>query len=151
MRHDAEFKRITEDFATVLGADINNIKYEKLSYSDSNGNRFDADSCLKFAITDTTLLKIDDDLSLDMVGVRTYKDKIVNIYLFFSKADEYKILSNFLSSYGTFTSKPFEYKNIYNWDSRLVSLSLMGQQNIEDGVAVFTCNPLITSIAEAKH
>ena len=55
-----------------LGADINNIKYEKINYADNGIDSFDADSCLKFAIADSTLLKIDDNFSLDMVGVRTY-------------------------------------------------------------------------------
>jgi len=134
----------------VLGADIKTLPYSKVSYLDGDSG-FDADSCLKFAISDSTALRIDDNLSLDMIGIRTYKNKIVNIYLFFRKADAYLILNNFLSIYGVFTSRPFEYSNIYNWDSRAVSLSLMYQADVEDGVAVFTCSQLANHLVEVRE
>lgn len=134
----------------TLGANISSVNYSKWNYLDGD-NKLDADSCLKFACTDSAVLKISNNLNLDMIGIRTYKDKIVNIYLFFRKADAYKILSNFLNAYGVFTYKPYEYKNIYNWDSRSISLSLMYQADVDDGVAVFTCNPLMQDIAEAKE
>lgn len=133
-----------------LGADLGTIKCSKLSYLD-NDDKFDADSCLKFAISDSSFLKVNNDLTLDMIGVRTYKNRIVNIYLFFQKSDSYKILSNFLATYGIFTSKPFEYKNIYDWDCSDVSLSLMYQADVDDGVAIFSCNPLIENIAKEKE
>ncbi|MCO5948021.1 hypothetical protein [Mucilaginibacter flavidus] len=134
----------------TLGADINTLNYSNLKYLDDD-NKFDADSCLKFAIGDTTVLKINGDLNLDLIGIRTYKNKIVNIYLFFRKTDAYILLHNFLSTYGVFTSKPVEYSNMYNWDSGTVSLSLMYQADVDDGVAVFTCNPLVHRIAEVKE
>ena len=133
-----------------LGADIGSLTYSNLSYLDGD-DRLDPDSCLKFAISDSSALKIDNNLTLDMIGIRTYKNKIVNIYLFFRKADAYLIFNNFLSVYGLFTSKPFEYSNIYNWDTRAVSLSLMYRAGIDEGVATFTCNPLEQHIAEVKE
>lgn len=133
-----------------LGADINTLHYSKLSYLDGD-DRFDADSCLKFAISDSAALRIDENLNLDMIGVRTYNSKIVNIYLFFRKADAYLVLNKFLSIYGVFTSKPVEYSNIYIWDSAAVSLSLMYRADLDDGVAVFTCNPLLRNLVEAKQ
>lgn len=146
-----EYLKSCNGFKSIsLGADLSTINCSKLNYLDGDSN-FDADSCLKFAITDSAFLKVDNNLSLDMVGIRTYKNKIVNIYLFFQKADAYKVLSNFLSSYGVFTSKPFEYKNIYNWDSSAISLSLMYQADVDDGVAVFSCNPLVEYIANEKE
>jgi hypothetical protein len=146
-----EFLKSTNGINGInLGADINSLGYSNLSYLDGD-DRFDADSCLKFAISDSTALRINNNLSLDMIGIRTYKNKIVNIYLFFRKSDAYLILNNFLSIYGVFTSKPFEYSNIYNWDSSAVSLSLMYRTDVDDGIAVFTCNPLAYRINEVKE
>lgn len=133
-----------------LGADIKNLNYSQISYLDGD-DRFDADSCLKFAISDSAALRIDKNVSLDMIGIRTYNSKIVNIYLFFRKADAYAVLNKFLSIYGVFTSKPVEYSNIYVWDSAAVNLSLMYRADLDDGVAIFTYNPLVRHLVEVKE
>jgi hypothetical protein len=93
------------------------------------------------------MLKMGDSLDLEMVGIRTYKGNIVNIYLFFKRPESYKILSDFLTAYGNYTDKPDEYKDIYNWNSSAVSLSLMYEAKVDLGVAVFTCNRLSATVA----
>ena len=133
-----------------LGADITSLGYSNLSFLDGDAS-FDPDSCQRFAISDSIALKINNKLTLDLIGIRTYKNKIVNIYLFFRQADAYLILNDFLSAYGVFTSKPVEYANIYNWNSKSVSLSLMYRPDIDDGIAVFTCNPLAQRVSAIKE
>ena len=133
----------------VLGDNIKQIPDYKLTYLD-NDKKFDSDSCLKFAYRDTSLLKLSNDLYLDLVGLRTYKNKVVNIYLFFRKKDGYKVLRAFLSSYGLFTSKPNDYVDIYNWNSSTINLTLKYELDAELGVAVFSCNSLEKEIEAMK-
>lgn len=133
----------------VLGNDIKQIPDYKLTYLD-NDKKFDSDSCLKFAYRDTSLLKLSNDLYLDLVGLRTYKNKVVNIYLFFKKKDGYKVLRAFLSSYGLFTSKPSDYVDIYSWNSSTINLTLKYELDAELGVAVFSCNSLEKEIEAMK-
>ncbi|MDB4903815.1 MAG: hypothetical protein JWQ63_3096 [Mucilaginibacter sp.] len=133
----------------VLGDDIKQIPDYKLTYLD-NDKKFDSDSCLKFAYRDTSLLKLNNDLYLELVGLRTYKNKVVNIYLFFKKKDGYKVLRSFLSSYGLFTSKPNDYVDIYSWNSSTINLTLKYELDAELGVAVFSCNSLEKEIEAMK-
>jgi hypothetical protein len=145
-----EYLKYTNGYnCIILGSNIYEIPDYKLAYLD-NERKFDVDSCLKFSYKDTSLLKLGDDLYLDLIGIRTFKNKIVNIYLFFKKADGYKVLRTFLSAYGLFTSKPNDYVDIYNWSSTTVDLSLQYELNSELGVAVFTCNSLEKEIAAMK-
>ncbi|GAB3907001.1 hypothetical protein [Mucilaginibacter boryungensis] len=132
-----------------LGEDINKLNYAR-SYLDDD-SRFDADSCLKLAVSDSSALKFTNDLNLSMIGVRTYKNKIVNIYLFFPKKDGSKMLSTFIATYGGYFTKPDEDTNIYTWDSKKVSLSLMYQADVEYGVAIFTYKSLAEYIVEVKE
>jgi hypothetical protein len=134
----------------MLGADIGSLNFSKLDYLDGD-NSFDADSCINYAVCDSSVLKFNDKIRLDMIGIRTYKNKIVNIYLFFPKPEGYGMLNNFISTYGGFFSKPNENSNIYNWDSKNVTLSLMYQADVADGVAEFTLKPLTQYIAQAKE
>ena len=133
----------------TLGADVTTLA-AKLDFMDDD-SRMDEDSCQKFVCKDPELLKIDTTLFLDVVGVRTYKNKIVNVYLFFKKADGYKILSRFLADYGTFTAKPDDYKDVYNWDTRQLSLSLKYELNVDLGIATFTCNNLEKEIKTRRE
>jgi hypothetical protein len=133
----------------ILGSDINQIPGYKLTYLD-NDKKLDADSCLKYAYKDTSLLKLGNDLYLDLIGLRTYKNKIVNIYLFFKKKDGYKVLRNFLSDYGLFTDKPSDYVDIYDWRSSTVNLSLRYEIKADLGVAIFTSNHLEKEIEAMK-
>jgi hypothetical protein len=115
------------------------IPKSKLFYLDDD-SRLDADSCYKFEYRDTSLLKVGNDFYLDLVGIRTYKNKVVNIYLFFKKSDGYKLLNNFLAAYGVFTSKPDDYSDIYEWHSSMIDVSLRYQSDndLGLGIAVYT-------------
>jgi len=134
----------------VLGEDINDLQLKPLRYLDNN-QRPDADSCFSYACSDSEILTIDSTLKLDMVGIRTYKNRIVNIYLFFPEKDAYKVLSNFLKNYGQFTEKPVEYANVYDWNTQSVKLSLSYDTNVDEGVAVFTFTPLLASIQDTNR
>jgi hypothetical protein len=133
----------------TLGADVSELT-GKLAYLDGN-SRVDADSCLRYVYNDQELLKIDTDLRLDGIGLRAYKDKIVDIYLFFRMNDSYKLLSKFLKDYGQFTDKPHEYEDIYNWNTGPVTLSLKYAAQIDMGIAVYTNNPLMKEVAAARE
>ncbi|MDB5017413.1 MAG: hypothetical protein JWQ84_2245 [Mucilaginibacter sp.] len=133
----------------ILGADVSSIPGYKIGYMDGDYH-VDADSCLKLNYKDSDL-KLGDDLPLDLIGIRTFKNKVVNIYLFFKKADGYKVLQSMLDSYGLFTDRPDNYKDIYNWNTKQVSLSLMYDANVDLGVAVFTCNNLQKEIVIRKQ
>lgn len=133
----------------ILGSQISSIPDYKLTYLD-NDRIFDADSCLKYAYKDTAILKLGRDLYFDLVAIRTYKDKVVNIYLFFKKKDGYKVLRNFLTTYGLFANKPNDYVDIYNWETNLLNLTLQYELKSELGVAVFTCNSVEKEIEAMK-
>jgi hypothetical protein len=132
----------------TLGEDISQIPACKLSFLD-NDDKPDADSCISYQYKDSNniLSAKEDSLSLNAIGLRTYKNKIVNIYLFFKMADAYKILRNFLNTYGPFTERPNAYADIYNWDTSMLNLSLRYQVKTEMGVAIFSNKNLENEIA----
>jgi hypothetical protein len=134
----------------TLGADINLLPRDKLAYMDGDAT-LDADSCLKFEYRNYDLFKLGDGLKLDLIGLRTYKNKIVNIYLFFKRAEGYKALSVFLNDYGSFTGKPDDYADIYNWDTSLLNLSLKYELRVDLGVAVLTSKQLVNEIEMVKE
>jgi hypothetical protein len=145
-----EYLKFSNGFnGIVLGNSIDQVPNYELSYLDGD-NKFDTDSCLKFAYKDTSLLKLSGDVYLDLIGLRTYKNKVVNIYLFFKRADGYKVLRNFLTAYGLFTNKPSDYVDIYNWNSSKINLSLSYEIPADLGVAIFTCNPLVQEMEDMK-
>jgi hypothetical protein len=146
-----DYLKLTKGFKDIkLGADIRTLNIPKLSYLDDNSG-FDADSCITFAIADSNFLNLRNVCDLDMIGIRTYKNKVVNIYLFFKREDGDSILKEFLTNYGSVFSKPNERINVYNWNANIVNLSLMYQANVDLGVAVFTYNPLLQFIAAEKR
>lgn len=130
----------------TLGEDISQIPAQKLIYLD-NDAKPDADSCIRYQYKDSSLLVLGDSLLLDAIGFRAYKNKIVNIYLFFRMTDAYKILSDFLKAYGPFTARPNAYADIYNWDTRALNLSLRYQVKTKMGVAIFSNKSLENEIA----
>lgn len=131
-----------------LGADISTIPGNKLAYLDGN-SQLDADSCLTFAYRDTLLVKLNNVL-LDQIGIRTYKNKIVNIYLFFPQSESGKLLYKFLVDFGNFTERPNPYKDIYKWNSSNVDLSLLFEVKTDLGIAIFTSKKIINDIETAK-
>jgi len=146
-----DYLKLSKGFKDIkLGADIRTLNIPKLGYLDDNSG-FDADSCITFAIADSNFLKLRNVCDLDMIGIRTYKNRIVNIYLFFKKEDGDYILKEFLTNYGSVFSKPSERINVYNWNANIVNLSLMYQANVDLGVAVFTYNPLLQFMAAEKR
>jgi hypothetical protein len=145
-----EYLKYSNGFGDIsLGADLNQLPGYKLAFLD-NDNKFDADSCLKFEYRDANLLRLAGDLNLDLIGIRAYKNKVVNIYLFFKLSDGYKILSVLLTNYGLFTNKPYDYADIYDWNSSTVNLSLRYNVKVDLGVAIFTCNRLAHEIELMK-
>jgi hypothetical protein len=133
----------------VLGSDATQLPKSKLGFLDGDST-LDADACLKLAYSDTTVLKVGNDLYLDMIGLRTYKNRIVNIYVFFKRSDGYKVFRDFLSTFGVFTSKPNDYADIYNWATTTVNLSLRYEDKTDLGVAVFTSNPMVREMNVRK-
>ncbi len=133
----------------TMGANVNQLT-GSLAYLDGN-SRVDADSCLRYVYTNEELLKIDTNLKLDGIGIRAYKDTIVNIYLFFRMEEAYKVMSKFLDSYGQFNEKPQEYTDIYNWNTIPINLSLNYSAQIDMGIAVFTNNALMKQVATARE
>jgi hypothetical protein len=145
-----EYLKLCNGFNGIcLGSDINLVPNAKLAFLDGD-YKLDADSCLKYQYRDMDFLKVGDNLNLNLVGFRTYKNKIVNIYLFFKRADGYKVLSNFIASYGVFTDKPNDYQDIYNWNSSTMSLSLAYELKLDYGVAIFTSKSLENEIEIMK-
>lgn len=132
-----------------LGSDISSIPHDELSYLDNN-NKFDADSCLIYALSTSDSTKYQADLNLELIALRTYKNKIVNIYLFFKRSIGYNILRNFLANYGVFTNKPNDYVDIYDWKSILASVSLRYELKTDLGVAIFESNTLKNQILADK-
>jgi len=133
-----------------LGEDISEIQPYKLAFMDGNSN-LDADSCVSYVYQDEEFLKVDSDFNLQQVGIRTFKNKIVNIYLIFKMTDSYKALRDFLKDYGQFNELPKEYAAIYNWNTSLVNLSLKYEAKTDYGIAVFTCNDLVKDIETMKE
>lgn len=132
-----------------LGDSITKIPSVKLKYLDGS-SRTDEEGCLKYEYTDATWQKLQDSLSISAIGLRTWGDKIVNIYIFFAKKNGSALLGSFLSDYGTFTYRPDDYKDIYGWDSEDVKLDLLYDLNVDTGVAIFTNKPLYKLIAISK-
>ena len=135
------FKGIT------LGTDDKRLDSFKLAYLDGNEG-VDVDSCVRFAYQDEDIKDLGDGLSLNLVGIRTYKGKIVNIYLFFNREDGYRVLKNFEAQYGKFTSAPGDF--MYDWDTNGLKLSLRYEVDVDLGVATFTCKKLEEKIASDK-
>jgi hypothetical protein len=131
----------------ILGADLSSVPADKLSYLDDN-NELDQDSCLLYQYHDSSLLKINANLMIQSIGLRTYKNKIVNVYLFFYRSDGYKLLNVFLTRYGQFTDRVSDYADVYNWKTDKLTLSLKYQLNVDMGVAIFTNTALASAINE---
>jgi hypothetical protein len=130
-----------------LGSDMADLPAGKVEYLDKSG-KMDKDSCYTYAFTDEQKLKIDSDFTLDMIAFRAYKNKIVNVYLFFQRSDGYKLLRYCISNYGLFTSRPNDYADVYEWKTDEVNLSLRYQANSGIGIAIFTNNPLQNKIIQ---
>lgn len=115
-------------------------KYKyRLAYMDGD-DTLDADSCYRYIYEDDDILELSDGVTLDRVGLRTYKNQIVEIYLFFRHDDGYKVLKDFVNNYGTCNIRPTDFT--YLWDIGDVSLSLHYRQGVDLGVAIFSSKRL---------
>ena len=132
----------------ALGSNAEAIPNYKLSFLDGD-DQIDADSCLRFEYRDDRILTINNVANLVTVGLRTYKNKIVNIYLFFKREDGRELLKYFIESYGKFTSKPGNF--MYDWDTNAVKLALRFQIDCDYGVAIFTSNSMENLLSQLKQ
>ncbi|HZY39031.1 MAG TPA: hypothetical protein VFE53_20380 [Mucilaginibacter sp.] len=141
-----EYLRLSNGFGQIeLGSVINQLRWDKLSYLD-DADSVDTDSCRKFCYKDSDLLYLGNGLLLDRIGVRTYNDRIVNIYLFFPRNAGHAMLQNFEANYGAYTDVPGEF--MYEWKTTAVTLSLRYSRAIEMGVAIFTSVDLEKQLVE---
>jgi hypothetical protein len=118
-----------------LGADIGRLDPGKLAYLD-DVDSLDADGCHKFCYQDSDMLYLGNGLLLNRIGLRTYNDRIVNIYLFFPRNAGHAVLKSFEANYGEYTDFLGEF--MYDWKTTGVTLSLRYSRAIEMGVAIFT-------------
>jgi hypothetical protein len=131
-----QYLQATNGFKDLkLGSITKLIPAYKLIYMDGN-NKPDADSCYRYIYQDDSILKLGDGLMLDRVGLRTYNNQIVDIYLFFKSADGYKVLKNFIANYGACNDRPADFT--YIWNTGDVSLSLHYEEGLDLGVAIFS-------------
>lgn len=131
----------------VLGADTRQMPGKNFAFLDNDKN-IDPDSCLKFKYTDISLLDFEDDIKLDLVGLRSYNNRIVNIYLFFKAEDGFKMLRIFRKYFGNPTRHPADF--MYDWTGSEVSLQLRFQNKGDLGLAVFSSNEITQQVAAAR-
>jgi len=118
-----------------LGEFTKLIPIYRLVYMDGNDTP-DADSCYRYIYEDDNILGLADGITLNKVGFRTYKSRIIEIYLFFRHEDGYKVLKDFVANYGSWNNRPTDFT--YIWDIGDVSLSLCYKDDLELGVAIFS-------------
>lgn len=133
-----------------LGAYLTVNQSHDLSYVDGENGKPDADSCVTYEYHPENGLKIEGGINVNHICLRTYKNKVVNIYVLFNRNEGYLVLRRFLEWYGTFTAKPNDYLDIYNWDSNAVKLSLRYQLDTDQGMAVYTSVSLMNEIEARK-
>ena len=129
-----------------LGENISLIPKSKLAYMD-NDSIPDIDGCVKYEYRDLDRVKDDSNLDLDLVGIRVYKKKIINIYLFFKREDGYQMFNSFEGNYGNYTERVTDFT--YNWETESVKLHL--EYNKEDiGIAIYSCKKLYRELDQNK-
>ena len=131
----------------ILGSDISLLHWYNLTYLDGDNN-FDADSCLNYVYTADHITELGNGLRLDLVAIRAYKNKIVNIYLFFKTDDGHEVLKDFIANYGPFTTRTGAF--MYDWNTKAVDLSLKSNRDLDLGVAIYTCNDIETKLNEMR-
>jgi hypothetical protein len=128
-----------------LGEDIKNLEMDKLGYMDGVDS-LDKDSCYKLVYQDDEIRNMGNGLTLNLVGLRVYKNKIVNIYLFFPRDAGFNVLQKLEADYGKFTNAPGEF--MYDWKTNGTSLLLRYTPVTDMGVAIFTCNQIAQQVAK---
>jgi len=141
LQHCNGFKYLT------LGANIKQLPSYKLAYLDGDTIP-DIDSCFKFEYRDEEIKELGNGLFLNLVGIRTCENRIVNIYLFFRREDGYKILKELTANYGPSTKNPGDF--MYDWTTSPVNLSLRYKPDLDLGVAIYTLNSLEDKLREKR-
>ena len=143
-----EYLRLSNGFKQIeLGSDVGRLERNKLFNMD-DADTTDSDNCHKFCYRDNDILYLGKGLFLNQVGLRTYRNRIVNIYLFFPRSAGYAILKYFEADYGKYSDVPGEF--MYDWKTTGVTLSLRYSRAIEMGVAIFTCSDVEKQIVEEE-
>jgi len=125
-----------------LGEDISLIPPNKLAFMD-NDSIPDIDGCIKYEYGDLDQINNKSNLNLDLVGIRVYKHKIINIYLFFKKEFGFRVFQSFEASYGGCTERIRDFT--YSWETDNVKLYL--EYDKEDlGIAIFSCKKLYQEV-----
>lgn len=130
----------------LLGADVRQMPEKYFSYLDNDAS-VDLDSCLKFKYTDTTMLQFEDGLKLDLVGLRSYDNRIVNVYLFFKIDDGFKMLKALQNYFGAPTEHPGDF--MYDWTGDNVDLKLRFETKSDLGVAIISSKKIEREMNEA--
>jgi hypothetical protein len=129
-----------------LGENISLIPKSKLAFMD-NDSIPDIDGCVKYEYRDLDRVKDNSNLDLDLVGIRIYKKKIINIYLFFKRDNGYQMFNSFEANYGNYTERVTDFT--YNWESENVKLHL--EYNKEDlGIAIYSSKKLYRELYQNK-
>ncbi|UOE48044.1 hypothetical protein MTO98_26895 [Mucilaginibacter sp. SMC90] len=134
----------------TLGNLLTSEQVQGLTYLDGEGSKPDADSCVTYEYHPDKPMELEGGLTASHICIRSYENRVVNIYVFFNRDQGYKMLSKFLHWYGTFTAKPNDYQDVYMWESRTVKLMLSFHPDDEQGIAVYTSVPL-TNVLNAKN
>jgi len=129
-----------------LGENVSLISKSKLAFMD-NDSIPDIDGCVKYEYRDLERIKNDSNLDLDLVGIRVYKNKIINIYLFFKKENGFQVFQAFESNYGGYTQRTSDFT--YNWETDNVRLYLeYDKQDL--GIAIYSCKQLYQELDQKK-
>jgi len=125
-----------------LDEDISLIPQGKLAYMD-NDSIPDIDGCIKYEYGDLDQINNKSNLNLDLVGIRVYKHKIINIYLFFKKELGFDVFQSFEGNYGGCTERISDFT--YRWETDNVKLYLEYDKG-DLGLAIFSCKKLYREI-----
>ena len=139
---------IVNGFGNIfLGENISLIPKDKLTFLD-NDSIPDLDGCMKYEYHDLDRINDDSNLDLELVGIRVYKKKIINIYLFFKKENGHDVFQAFESNYGGFSQRLTDFS--YNWETYNVKLHLeYGKEDV--GVAIYSCKELYQELDRNKN
>ena len=106
-----------------------------------------------YSATDTTLLKIGNEIRLSMILIKTYNGKILSISPMAKPEYSYKILNVLLAAYGRWSYRPNQYMDKYFWFSpnKKVKLFFYGEKLDKWIFATFTNMELECQKSNREH
>lgn len=106
-----------------------------------------------YSATDTTLLKIGDEIKLSMILIKTYNGRILSISPMAKPEYSYKMLNVFLAAYGRWSYRPNQYMDKYFWFSpnKKVKLYFYGEKLDKWIFATFTDMELDSQKSNSEH